>query len=146
TTIGSPTPTLSFRNLPPWLSVNGNVLTGIPGQADLGTSETIEITASNGVGQPFAQSFEIAVTAVSDPFQAPELQYVFPPTDSVAGGTIPNTGRVVLIFSKPLQPGPNTTVGINGAVFNGVASSINGPYTALSGTTISFPTGIAGYE
>lgn len=93
---GSPTPTVSALNLPAWLSLNGNTISGTPGTADVGTTPTITVSATNPHGtadQPFTihvlgtapaftssppttapvgTPFEYIVVAVGSP--APQLQ------------------------------------------------------------------------
>ena len=62
-TTGTPTPALSVTGQPAWLTLSGNVLSGTPTSSDIGTTGTITITATNGVGTSATQSFTIAVQA-----------------------------------------------------------------------------------
>jgi|GEM_PF-1294710 len=83
TATGSPAPDFAAADLPAWLSLNGNVLTGIPSASDAGvdgvlTTGTITITASNGVGTDATQGFEITVLDRSR-LVAPRITSV-PPT------------------------------------------------------------------
>jgi len=70
TTTGSPAPTITHMNLPAWLTLNGNVLSGIPSASDAGpdgvlTTPQITIRAANGVGIAVQQQFQITVLDTS---------------------------------------------------------------------------------
>lgn len=60
TATGVPTPTISAAGLPGWLTLTGNTLSGTPGAADIGTTGTITITATNNLGTD-DQQFTIGV-------------------------------------------------------------------------------------
>lgn len=60
---GSPAPTLSVKNAPGWLKLEGNTLSGEPANADGGITEEITLTASNGIKPDAAQTFKIVVTS-----------------------------------------------------------------------------------
>jgi outer membrane protein assembly factor BamB len=59
---GNPTPTLSWSDNVPGLSLSGNALSGVI--AAPGTTPTITITATNGVNPPATQSFTIGVLEI----------------------------------------------------------------------------------
>ena len=59
---GIPTPTLSVTNLPAWLSFDGtDTISGTSTVGNIGLSETITITVSNGINPDAIQSFSIFV-------------------------------------------------------------------------------------
>lgn len=59
---GEPHPIgFTAKNLPAWLTLDGPVLSGTPGLADLGTTGRILVVVSNGTEPDARQSFRIAV-------------------------------------------------------------------------------------
>ncbi len=60
---GTPAPTISTGALPVWLTLTGNTLSGTPSPTDAGTSPSITVTATNGVGVPAQQVFTITVSS-----------------------------------------------------------------------------------
>ncbi len=65
---GNPAPNLTVGGNPGWLTLAGNVLSGTPGGADVGTTGTIDITAANGWAPDAVQSFQITVDGVAPVF------------------------------------------------------------------------------
>jgi hypothetical protein len=61
TATGYPAPTITFSNLPGWLSQSGNTISGTPSAADAGLTGTITVTATNNEGTD-TQNFTIDVT------------------------------------------------------------------------------------
>lgn len=62
TATGTPAPALSAAGLPPWLSLAGNVLSGVPGAGDTGTAGPITVSAVNSAGTD-TQVFSVTVAA-----------------------------------------------------------------------------------
>ncbi|MFH1377304.1 MAG: choice-of-anchor Q domain-containing protein [Planctomycetota bacterium] len=86
---GIPTPTLSVTNLPAWLSFDGtDTITGTPTTGDIGLSETITITASNGVAPDVEQTFSIIVSPA--------------PAAPMITSTAPTTVTVGSLFSNEI--------------------------------------------
>lgn len=67
TASGSPAPVIAASGLPAWLSFDTATATlaGTPRAADVGTSPTVTLTASNGVSPDATQQFAIAVVSAS---------------------------------------------------------------------------------
>ena len=68
TAVGNPAPIFSAAGLPGWLALNGSVLSGTPGAADVGLTGTIDISASNGLIPDDVQSFTIDVVGIAPAF------------------------------------------------------------------------------
>jgi hypothetical protein len=70
TATGAPAPTLGISTLPGWLTFNAATgeLTGVPATANIGLSQQITITASNGWAPVAAQSFQITVEGIPPAF------------------------------------------------------------------------------
>lgn len=60
---GNPVPGLTVSTLPAWLTLTGDVLSGTPGTAEIGTPVNILLTAANGVGTDAQQFFVLQVAA-----------------------------------------------------------------------------------
>ena len=63
TASGTPQPSITATEIPSWLSLNGGVLTGTPGEDDVGVHSVV-LAAQNGIEPAAVQSFEITVTAL----------------------------------------------------------------------------------
>jgi hypothetical protein len=58
---GTPAPSVSITGNPAWLALSGTVLSGTPAAANVGTTGTITVTATNAAGAD-TQTFQITVT------------------------------------------------------------------------------------
>jgi len=67
---GDPTPVITVVNAPQWLVFDGtDTLTGTPNVGDIGLSDTITVTAANGLLPDASQSFSITVLDPNDPLE-----------------------------------------------------------------------------
>lgn len=111
---GNPAPTFSVSGNPAWLTLTGSTLSGTPGLADIGTTGTITVTATNGQAPDDTQQFQITVSAV-----APAITST-PPTNVTVGST----------FSYPITatgtPTPTLSVTGNPAWLSLVGSTLSG--------------------
>jgi len=139
---GSPTPTVTATNLPRWLTFTSGTLSGTPGAGDVGQTGLITLTASNGVGNPAVQNFRITVAGQQYPGFQPEILYEYPATVEAGTGLLPNFGRMIIVFSKEMNPAV-MTVGTTNAIFVG-HGPLAGAYTTNSNTTSTFATGLDG--
>ena len=75
---GFPTPKISFKSLPKWLTSEKNVISGTPRNEDLGKSKSITVTAENGVSPKAKQRFKIEVkddpTYIESPWTDGEMK------------------------------------------------------------------------
>ncbi len=137
TTSGHPAPTITTSGRPSWLKFDPatNTLSGVPGVANLGTSGTITVTATNGVGSAATQTFTISVT----------------PGAPVA---VPNGSPVVEGFGTSLPAGwsftgdwefgvPRTGAASDGppSLWNGevAATKLNGNYSSSTNSRLLTP-------
>lgn len=139
---GSPAPTFTVANLPRWLTLSGNTISGTPGTGDVEQTGLITATASNGIGNPAIQNWRITVSGQPYPGLQPEVIYEFPATSSNGNGLVSMQSRVVLVFSEEINPA-NVLVGLNNAVFVG-KGPLDGAYSNLGTASVTFASGLAG--
>lgn len=84
TATGDPVPTITVAGLPAWLSFDSasGVIRGTPGSSDVGITNTITITASNGIPPNALQTLTIGVQTSGGGGGGP----VTPPASSGGGG------------------------------------------------------------
>ncbi|MFH1377881.1 MAG: choice-of-anchor Q domain-containing protein [Planctomycetota bacterium] len=140
TITGNPAPSLSATGLPAWLSFDGtDTISGTPAVGDVGLSETITITASNGVEPDAIQTFSITVNPAP---VAPMITTTAPTTataESVYSYLIIATGIPTLTLSVTNLPawlsfdGTDTITGTPTTGDIGLSETIT--ITASNGTT-----------
>jgi|GEM_PF-1885028 len=131
-TTGTPAPSLSASALPAWLTLNGNSLSGTPTSADIGQTQPITLTATNGALPDATQTFSITVTAA--------------PTGPVLSLSAPaminegSSGTVQAVFTVMLAPGqpPIPTVSVDFTTTDGAATA-PADFAAQSGTLTFTP-------
>lgn len=125
---GQPAPVLTVSDLPSWLRLVGNILTGTPPPGTAGTV-TVSLTATNGAGPSAVQTF---VLAIANPPTAPHFISTAP-SQGATVGSLYNYPAVVAVGT----PTPNYTY--SGPSFLSLVTT--GGVTSLKGTP---PTGSEG--
>lgn len=118
---GQPAPVLTVSDLPSWLRLVGNILTGTPPAGTAGTA-TISLMATNGAGPSAMQTF---VLTISNPPTAPKFIST-PVALNAAVGSMYSYPAVVAVGT----PTPNYTY--SGPSFLSLATA--GGVTSLKGT------------
>jgi hypothetical protein len=121
TAIGSPTPVINATGLPPWLTQVGNVLSGTPTGANVGTTGLITVTAANGVAPDALENFTITVTGSAPLFTSTPV--------TIAGTNIPYN------YAVEVEGSPRPTLVVTSALpawltFNASTGLLSGTPTA----------------
>lgn len=121
---GNPAPTFSVSGNPAWLTLTGSTLSGTPSLADIGTTGTITVTATNGQAPDDTQQFQITVSAI-----APTITST-PPTSVTVGS---NFSYAITATGTPT---PTLSVAGNPAWLTLVGNTLSGVAPAASIGTV----------